>query len=408
MAAMDSLPFDVLLLDLRLPGAGGLEVLRQLPAERSSKVIVMSGYLDEQLTVDALRLGADEILEKPVRPVHLFQVLDELAGPRRAARSTVPELVGESAAIGSLRQQVQRLAPVHDLPVMVIGETGTGKEVVARALHDHSGRSGEFVAINCAAMPESLFESELFGHAKGAFTGAIEAKAGLFERAADGTLFLDEVGELPPSLQTKLLRVLETRRYRRVGSTSERSFDARIVSATNRDLRGGPNEPLRSDLYFRLAGFRLDTTPLRARPEDIEPLVHHFLARFVESHPHAAEGISRQALYALATHHFPGNVRELRAMLLSALAKAAGRIEVRHVAPALTAAKRREPDPHPESAVERVAALMTSSDYGLPDLERMAIERVFAECNGNLTAAAKRLKIPRTTLRDRLKRYGIR
>ncbi len=398
----------LLLLDLQLPGGmDGLEVLRDLQGSRT-KVVLISGYLDEARTVRAYRLGAHEILEKPLRPQHLYRVLDDLVGDEHEhAPLRVPELVGVSRSILNLRRLVATVAPLHDLSVIILGETGTGKEVVARALHDHSGLRGAFVAQNCAAMPEPLFESQLFGYAAGAFTGAREARGGLLEAASDGTLFLDEVGELPQSLQAKLLRVLETRRFRRVGSTRERDLRARIVSATNRDLRGRPSDPLRGDLYFRLAGYRLETSPLRDRPEDIEPLTHHFLAMFAGRHPGAVEGISRQALFTLRTHRWPGNVRELRAVLLGALATATGRIEVRHVARSLPAARRPTsvppPPPAPPSGVQSRA-----SRPGLRDVERELIEEVYKECDGNVSRAAERLKIPRTTLRDRLKRYGIR
>ena len=410
--------FDAVLLDMRLRDVSGLEVLPRLRKTRKRPaIVVMSGHLDVPTTLAAIRMGADEVLEKPVDPERLIQVLCEVARPA-ASSAQVHELVGGSAAMGALRTQIATVATYRDVPVLIVGESGTGKELVARALHRLAGNErSRPVSINCAAMPADLFEAELFGHAAGAFSGARGARAGLLESAAEGTVFLDEIGEMPPALQAKLLRVLETRTFRRVGANDSRPLRARILSATNRPLRGREGEALRPDLYFRLAGVTIRTPALRDHLEDLRALAHHFLGSFADRYPSAPRELSPEALTALRSHSWPGNVRELRAVLQSAVVRASGGVlGVRHVVQALHARgvldserpagpRATRPSDRPSGLRRRPESLIPE---GLPELERTTILRVVRECDGNLSRAARALKIPRSTLRDRLKKYGER
>ncbi len=433
LLARGALDADVLILDMRLPDASGIDVLVELRRRgHDVPVVIVSGFLDARSTIEAMRLGALDVLEKPVDTRYLEELM-------RRASDTRPEipgghgaspLVGQSRPMQILREQIAKVASFRDLPVLVIGESGTGKELVARALHEAGRPSGPLVAINCAAMPETLFESELFGHASGAFTGAKSSHAGLLEAAGSGTIFLDEVAEMPAPLQAKLLRVLETQRYRRVGASEDIPLRARVVSATNRRVRGAPNDALRPDLYFRLAGYTILTPPLRTRLDDVEELSEHFLATFRATHAHAPTRISREAVHALRSYDWPGNVRELRAVLQSAAVRAeTDMIGVRHVVQAMHSRGQwrmtppegvypqlamvpppeRETPPLPrEQSETRISGVQLTAITDLPELERELIMRVTGECNGNLSEAARKLNIPRTTLRDKLRRYHQR
>ncbi|HWB73609.1 MAG TPA: sigma-54 dependent transcriptional regulator [Nannocystaceae bacterium] len=394
---------DVMLLDLRLPridGLGVLDAIREVPSR--PEVVLMSGYLDEATMLAARRGGAAEVLEKPFAPQRLFDVLGVLAhrsamarDPDMAAQLLVPEILGSSEAARALRAQVASVGRYRGLPVMVVGPTGTGKELVARAIHRLSGGSDPMVAINCAAMPETLFESELFGHEAGAFTGARGPRIGLLQEAGYGTVLLDEVGEMPATQQAKLLRTLETRTFRRVGSNVELPLHARIVSATNRKLHGRTDEWMRSDLYFRLAVHTIRSPALVERLEDIEVLARHFLEDFIARYSVAALDLASGAVDALQGHDWPGNIRELRAVVQSAAVRAQGdEITADDVVETLRHMGGGEPTQTPTG--------------GLPQLERDAVASAYEKYGGNLTRAAEHLQIPRSTLRDRLRRYGLR
>ena len=425
---------DVVLLDVMMPDVDGLAVLDAIHREPCPPaVILMSAYLDLDGTLFALERGALEILEKPVDTETLLEVVRraerERLGRRRPdahlenVRDAIPEFIGRSAAAHAVREQIVNASRFPELPVMIIGETGTGKELVAQALHRLRGEDGRMVSMNCAALPSELFESEIFGHEAGAFTGAQGARAGLLELAGRGTLFLDEVGEMPLAQQAKLLRVLETRAFRRVGSNKDRTLDARLVSATNRALRGREDDVMRSDLFFRLAGYTIRTPPLRERMEDLDPLAHHLLARFAATDGGPTPGISPRAVEALGAYDWPGNVRELRAVLQHAAVRARGHeVGVRHVAEALRARgclgdelRSSAPPtskPVPLSSLSSAPlpkALPSHPDGGkLRDVERDLIARAYAEADGNVSVTARRLGIPRSTLRDKLDRYGLR
>src|SRR4051794_11536278 len=316
--------FDAALLDLKMPGLTGIEVLgkiRHLSPE--TQVIILTGHATVDTAVQALRLGAFDYLTKPCKWAELEVILRRVAERRDLANKAAaletrlkvaegtPTLVGETPAMLAVRRLIETIAPT-DASVMILGETGTGKELIARNLHDKSHRSGQaFIPVNCGALPENLVESELFGHRKGAFTGADTNRKGLFEVANGGTLFLDEVGELDKSVQVKLLRFLESGEIRRVGENDPFRVDVRVLCATNRDLREMiAADQFREDLFFRVNTFEIHLPPLRERKLDIPLLAQHMLKRFVRRGLPEPE-LTPEAVAALLTHDWPGNIREL-------------------------------------------------------------------------------------------------
>lgn len=336
-------------------------------------------------------------------------LLEDLARslPNPEGEDAASRILGETPAIQLLRDQIRNVARFRDVSVLVLGETGTGKELVAEAIHEvGSAPDSPFVAINCAAIPEHLFESELFGHEAGAYTGARSARAGLFESAAGGTVFLDEIAEMPAVLQPKLLRALESRRFRRVGANRDLPLRARVVSATHRVVLDPRGNGLRPDLYYRLAGFTLSLPALRARIPDIDVLARAFLASFRERHGAGPTGFSNRALEMLHAHAWPGNVRELRLTVEHAAIVARDSVIT---GPEISVAlghqpALRESRPPPSN---RPPQRISVPDGGLRDLERDLILRAFAESERNVSRTARRLGIPRSTLRARLRRYGV-
>lgn len=327
---------DAVLSDLRLPDGSGLDVLKLAKtADGDLPVIVLTAYGSIEEAVQAMKDGAHDFLQKPVDPDHLLLMLERVLETQRLRRESIllreeysrkygfPRIIGESSSMNQVSRELQQVAPTQTT-VLLLGESGTGKELFARAIHHlSSSKNGPFVAINCAAIPESLIENELFGHEKGAFTGADSRRIGKFELARQGTLFLDEIGELPLSVQSKLLRVIEEKRVFRVGGTAEVEVDVRIVAATNRDLKSAVQEKtFREDLFFRLSVFPLSIPPLRERKEDIPQLARFFAEKFGKEIRKSAFSISDEALGKLKNYDFPGNVRELencieRACILS-------------------------------------------------------------------------------------------
>jgi two-component system, NtrC family, response regulator AtoC len=396
-AARDE-PFDVVLTDLRMPVADGMTVVRTVRTEQPDvEVIVLTAHGDVATAVEAMKLGAFDYLEKPVSGPSAVRELvagalerhAELAAPVRSELATSVELTFGALAMVPVVDALARVAKTG-ATVLLQGESGTGKEVAARLLHESSPRAKKpFVAINCAVLTEQLLESELFGHEKGAFTGAHAQRRGRIELADGGTFFLDEIGELAPSLQAKLLRVLEERRFERLGGSTPVTVDVRWVAATNRDLRAMAHEgTFREDLYHRLAVFPIRLPPLRERREDIVPLADSILARLSRS-----RRLDEAAKARLRSEDWPGNVRELRNVLERATILADGAvigpehlwIEGSHAAPAGAAA--------------------TGS---LADLERQTIERTLAAVGGNRRLAAAKLGIGLRTLYEKLKRYEVR
>jgi DNA-binding NtrC family response regulator len=397
------------LLDLRMRGIDGLSVLRRARAART-RFIVLTGHGSVAAAVDAMKLGAFSFLEKPVDAEVLAPMIKQAAADALRTESPrlegfAPPIVGVSPAMDVVRHFVARAAP-SDETVAVYGETGTGKEVVARHLHAGSKRAeGPFVAVNAACVQRELFESELFGHKKGAFTGAAANRDGLFIEAEGGTLFIDEVAELPLDCQAKFLRALETRRIRPLGASREQDSNVRIIAATNRDLWGEVKVgSFREDLFFRLQVLPIILPPLRNRPEDVPPLARHLLNRI------GAEQsvLDPDAEAAMIAYSWPGNVRELLNVLRrSVLFADSPTIDAALMRRMLAAsvfghAERAEPDRNEEV----VSSAPGGSDRSLASLERAHIEEVLARCEGNVTRAATALGIDRRTLQRKLK--GLR
>lgn len=405
LAVLSEKPPHAMLLDLNMPNSDGLSVLRaQGRGARIRQVptIVLTGHGSVEAAVEAMRLGAFSFLEKPVDAEVLRPLLAQAVASAKSDGLQPPGLVGQSPAIEEVRAFISKVGPT-DETVAIYGETGSGKEVVARHLHLASGRAERpFVALNAACVPRALFESELFGHTKGAFTGATGTSPGLFREAEGGTLFIDEVGELPMESQAKLLRALEERKIRAVGATKENSVDVRIVVATNRNLwsevRAGR---FREDLYFRLQVFPVTVPPLRDRPEDIALLARHLLQRIGSS----AEFTSR-ATECLQGHRWPGNVRELlnvvrRAALFASDGLIDDALAERMIAASIFAT---QADNEVEQATS-TPALSALVDHGktLAEVERAHIQRVLEQTGGNVTKAAQILGIDRRTLQRKLR-----
>ena len=381
--------FALVLTDRRMPTRDGLALLKALRRELPAPppVVVLTGFGTIPEAVEAVRLGAADYLTKPLEsPRALLAVVDRLLAPEPAAE----EIVTGDARLREILALVDRVASAN-VPVLVTGESGTGKELVARRLHARSPRrAGPFVAVNAASLPESLAESELFGHERGAFTGADRARAGRFEEASGGTLFLDEIGELAPALQAKLLRVLEDRKVRRLGSEKDVTVDVRLVAATNRDLaREVETGGFRRDLYFRLAVVPVALPPLRERPGDVALLARHFVASLAARHRMPEPELTPEALDALARHDWPGNVRELRNTLERAVVVRGGQ-------------PIREEDVQ-QSAASAAPALTLDEDTR----EREAALAALRLSGGNRDDAARRLGISVRTLYYRLRRWGL-
>ena len=394
---------DLLISDIRLPGADGLTIFERIKQLRpSTAVILMSAHGSINEAVQAVKRDAANYLAKPFKMDELLGAVRDVASSHRfyAVAARAPEgpesmLIGESPAIVALREFVRTVAN-SDGPVLVTGETGTGKELVAETIHRLSRRrEAPFVAVNCAAFADSLLEAELFGHERGAFTGATQAREGRFRTAHGGTLFLDEVGEIPRSAQAKLLRVLESGAVQPVGADHDCEVDVRVVSATNRDLRGDGADRFRDDLFYRLKMFHVHVPPLRERMSDLPLLVAHFMTSLADGVP---PRIAPSAWAALAHYDFPGNVRELRNALGHALAVSAGaEIELRHLPPEFRSNGSAEPDSNAIQPLEQAGR----------EFERDYLLRTLRATEWNKTRAAEMLGISRKTLWKKLKALGI-
>ena len=401
--------WDLILLDADFSGAG-LEILGRLHEDGGmAPVVLLTSQPTMDLAMEAIRQGAHDVLPKPLPRGRVREILlgvEEIKRLRplpEMVKATDDTIVGASSQMMGVFKSIARAA-TSDATVLVLGESGTGKEMVARVLHARSRRNrGPFVAINCAAIPENLLESELFGHEKGAFTGAIGRRIGRFERAHGGTLFLDEIGDMSMALQSKILRAIQEREVERVGGGSPVSIDVRIVAATNRDLSQAVRESrFREDLYYRLAVVTVLLPPLRDRGSDLDLLASHFFAHYAREHGRPVRAVAEEVFNVLHRHPWPGNVRQLRNAAERAVVMADGEILLPQHLPADILSP---PEPHAANGAGPAPAeapLVT-----LEEMEKRMIRRALRETANNVTVAAERLGIHRNTLRRKITDYGI-
>jgi nitrogen regulation protein NR(I) len=441
---------NTVITDLKMPGLDGMGLLKRLSAEYPDvPVIMITAHGSVESAVEAVKLGAFDYVEKPFDQEQIRQIVAKAmrthmlsrrdARPEDSASRGRFRLVGESAAIRQVYQVVEKVADTPST-VLITGESGTGKELVARALHDNSSRrAGPFIKINCAAIPKTLMESELFGYEKGAFTGAVGSKPGRFELAHGGSLFLDEIGEIPVEMQVKLLRVLQESEFERVGGIKTIKVDVRLITATNRDLAaeiitGG----FRDDLYYRLNVVPIHLPPLRERREDIPLLVDHFIARFNERLKKQIAGAAPEALERLVSHQWPGNIRELENVIertilfcedthirLADLPGELGGTPNQAMSPPTVSTEERPitaatssanlpmvQNPPPPTTLppvgEEVGSLKEAVRAETERVERELIQRALDETAGNVTQAARKLQISRKSLQTKMKELGLR
>ncbi|RJP25143.1 MAG: sigma-54-dependent Fis family transcriptional regulator [Candidatus Omnitrophota bacterium] len=402
--------YDVLITDMRMPGMDGMTLLREAKKEAPDLgVIVLTAYGTIEMAVEAMRCGAYNYLTKPVNLDELEMLVEQILDKRRiemeneyhrerdAAVEGFEGIIGESPPIRSLRERIKQIAP-SKATVLITGETGTGKELVAQAIHNLSPRKKRlFVPVHCAALSENLLESELFGHERGAFTGAIKQRKGRFELADQGTIFLDEISEISTAIQVKLLRVLQEKEFQRVGGSETISVDIRILAATNTNLQELAEEgKFREDLYYRLKVVTLDVPPLRERVDDIPLLAHVFIKRFAKENAKGIMEISDEAMTSLKKYHWPGNVRELQGVMESMVILATGKqLEIDNVPYEI----RRDSDVKPE--------VLVTGNVTLSDIEKQVILETLEKYNGNRTKTAEALGIGRRTLIRKIHEYGV-
>ena len=397
-------PFDLCLTDLRLPDGSGMEIVRHVQAHHpDTPIAVITAYGDLKTAVEALQHGAFDYVAKPVEVAQLQSMVQTALRLKQTGDSPAPTtlLLGQSAVMRATRALISKVAR-NQAPVHIHGETGTGKELIARLIHENSPRkTGAFVAVNCGAIPRELMESEFFGHKKGSFTGAYSDKQGLFESASDGTLFLDEVAELPSELQVKLLRAIQEKRVRPVGAVAENPINLRLISATQKNLAQMVEQgQFRQDLYYRINVIPIAAPSLRARREDVPELVRHFIDRISRNNDLPPPDISAPALHALCRHAWPGNVRELENIIERTLAlhdRECARIEVADIRL-----------PESRAAADTLAELAVPMDDHLNRIETGLIRQALAETGGNITDAARLLGTTFRSLRYKMKKLGLR
>ena len=407
---LESTPVDVILTDLRMPGLDGMGLLRRaMSLTNPPMCIIMTAYGSIENAVQAMQAGAYHYVTKPVNLDELELVIQRALNSRRIEAENVnlheqidhkyglENIIGESPAMRQVFETVQQVAPSR-ATVLITGETGTGKELIAKAIHNLSPRkNGPFIPVHAAALPSTLLESELFGHEKGAFTGAVERRIGRFELADGGTLFLDEVGDLEPPIQVKLLRVLEERAFERVGGTKTLQVDVRLVAATNKDLKKLVTDgKFRDDLFYRLSVVAVDLPPLRERRDDIPRLVKAFLDEFGRENNKQVRELTPEALNVLLAHDWPGNVRELRNAIEQMVVLArAERLTVRDVPVAI------------RGSADLTKINVVRTGMTVEEAERQLIVQALKETDGNRTKAAQRIGISRRTLHRKLKGFGL-
>jgi two-component system nitrogen regulation response regulator GlnG len=437
LAVLEKLQPEVVLLDIVLPEINGLELFRKLRAldPRVPVVFITAGGTSDT-AIEAMKLGAYDYLLKPLDLAKVRELVERAVENQRLMRTPVEvprpdvtelagdRLVGRSTAMQEVYKAIGRVAP-QDVTVLIRGESGTGKELVARAIYHHSKRAGgPFLAVNCAAIPEQLLESELFGHEKGAFTSAERRRIGKFEQCSGGSIFLDEVGDMSPMVQSKMLRLLQEQRFERVGGNETIQTDVRIITATNRDLeKMVADGDFREDLYYRLNGFTIMLPPLRARGEDLPLLIYHFLERLRREFGKDIQGLSSASLQTLLNYNWPGNVRELQSVLRQALLQTTESIIFPEALPRLVAesatAVSAAPSTDAAAAVESAGELQSYIEQRLREgsqslhaeatdmMERYLLTRVLRQTEGNQSEAARILGITRGSLRNKIRSLGI-
>lgn len=411
---------DLTLLDINLPDINGIEVLKRLKEYQPELlVIVATGYASVESAIEAIKLGAYDYIKKPFK-ADAIKLITKLALETQQLKQTVKQLKanrpqlydldkisGNSEQINKIKHQIQEFAKVDSETVLITGESGSGKELIAQALHTLSPRfDNEFVEINCASIPANLLESELFGYEKGAFTDAKARKIGLIEKAAGGTLFLDEIGEMDLQLQASLLRIIENKKLRRLGSTEDIEVDVRIIAATNRNLKEAiDNKEFRSDLYYRLNVLLIQVPPLRERKDDIAILANHFLAHFNQKFQKHIEKISDDAMAILTSYKWPGNVRELKNSIERICILHQGNLIEAHNLPEELLSH------HIQDSEEDSPELSGSDEFDFEDIIRKTevslLKKAYLQSGKNSSKAARLLKIPRETFRYKLSKYNL-
>lgn len=414
--------FDVILLDMKLPDMEGMEVLRVLKKECPAvPVIIMTGYSTVQNAVEAMKMGALDYLTKPFTDDTLLRAVDEAVRKKLLSEENLQfrkglvdragtwNMVGEDPGILRVLEEVRKVAPT-DSTVLVIGESGTGKELVAEAIHEASLRSGNrFVAVDCSTLSPGLLESELFGHVKGAFTGAGQDKAGIFELAQDGTLFLDDVANLSLETQGKLLRVLESREYKPVGASHFKKTNVRVIAATNKDLKRMVGDgAFREDLFYRLHVFPIFLPPLRDRRDDIPILAYHFIRLFCKSTGKRIEGFTDDALEVLVNHDWPGNVRQLKnvveRLFIMADHEVLDTLDLLEP-PRMSEFLKSEPIPQTLDELKAAKKQLLEEDYG--QIEKAFLVKALKASNGNITLAAQRVGMQRSNFSTLMKKHQL-
>lgn len=420
---------DVVILDINLPDISGLDVFRKIHAEDARvPVIFITGHGTTETAIEAMKLGAFDYLLKPLELEPLEAVVNRAFEISRLMRipARTPEeppqegadvIIGRCPAMQEIYKSIGRMAP-QDVTVLILGETGTGKELVARALYQHSRRASRpFLAVNCAAIPEALLESELFGHEKGAFTGADRRRIGKFEQCSGGTLFLDEIGDMTPLTQAKILRVLQDQQFERVGGNETIQANVRVIAATNRDLpRLIVEEKYRSDLYYRLSVFTLTLPPLRERGDDLVLLVNYFLQRFGHGLGKDVREVSPETFTILRRYSWPGNLRELQSVVKQALLFATGPVLLPDFLPPFLQTTETLPVVSSQSAYDGLSRLIEAGlgsqspdlyETVLNEVKRRLLTEALRQTDGNQVRAAKALGVSRSTLRNELRSLGI-
>lgn len=416
LQVLDQEEIDLVITDLVMPGPDGMRLLEK--AVPSCPVILMTAYGSVDNAVKAMKLGAFDFVSKPINIHHLFALVERalqmqnLSRENENLRQRVEEaydfanMIGRTPAMQTVFQQIRQVAST-DTTVCILGESGTGKELVANAIHQHSPRTkNPFIKINCAAIPENLLESELFGHEKGAFTGALKQRKGKFELADGGTILLDEISEMDHALQAKLLRVLQEQEFERVGGNETLKLDVRVIVSSNANLGERINAgTFREDLYYRVSVFVIQLPPLRDRREDIPLLIDHFLRNISQNLGKDVHGISREALEAMGTYSWPGNIRQIQNAVERAcvMVPEGAAIALSHLPPEISGQQY-----HAAEAVQPESALLPQlPDVTMDEIERMAIEQALRKYDGNRTQAARALNIGVKTLYRKIEKYNI-